>query len=640
MATDRRVTPLDLAQQVSLLLIPELKKIAAASEAQDAATKSNMEGEEAEEEEQEQDSGGATPAPLSRGSFRRRSSLVAGSVRDLFGPPKEEARPAPPSADKSCVELALLVLLESAGIEHGVELTPDLLRQILISMGEEHWRDEILEQMIEAARGGQGNNNGAGAAVVLDTESFLRALTADIRLYDERAELNATTHFTDVNATIAPPSAVNSSPSSDPSAAPALKRAFFTASSIDYTADTYASLTWAVLVWFLLFGFFFLYMFDGLGRRMFPLSCDNENNFGCKVANAVVLWLEIMIKICLVGFVYIALSSLGNSVYLLTSDDDTVLSKLKSSAAIVVSLLTVFASTFLSYLVQVDAVLFDTTVVPPPTPFPTYAPGAGDDLFGVVFDDATFATTSPSSSFAFLPPTPAPSSSFRFLQATTAAPSPASASAGGGNRRPVDTLLAVTFIMGAICMGIQLMQIVRVVLPRKVVAPRFVRLFHSSAIHREHQVKEAASHKTRQMLRNALSCHSLPPSLANDQQLASSLKYDAVNTGRLLALNMDGRISHALFQFQQKLLERETVGGVLYTIKGFLGGDSPLATREGIWLFPRLLWCHLGQWFIIVALIVLLVQLPILFSEDLGLEGITVQQYVSEESDYLLFVRC
>jgi hypothetical protein len=158
------------------------------------------------------------------------------------------------------------------------------------------------------------------------------------------------------------------------------------------------------------------------------------------------------------------------------------------------------------------------------------------------------------------------------------------------------------------------------------VAPRFYRLFNSAAIDRERRIKEAASHKARQLLQNAASCHSLPPNVLNTHQLASSLKYDAKNPARLLALNADGRISHALVQFQQKLLERETVGGLVYTIKGFLRGGNPLATKEGIWVFPRLLWCHLGQWFVVVFFIVLAVQLPIIFSEGLGIEGISVQQ--------------
>jgi hypothetical protein len=277
-------------------------------------------------------------------------------------------------------------------------------------------------------------------------------------------------------------------------------------------------------------------------------------------------------------------------VYLIAGGNDSALGKLRSAATIVVSIGTVYASTMLAYLVQVDAFVFDTTV-----PYDDTTATTATDYYYQA-DDATVTA-----------PTQPPSS-------------------GAPSRRPLDTLLVASLAIGFVCMLAQLVQLIRVVLPRNLDAPRLFEFALSSANQMERQTKTAASHKVRQMLLNAASCHSLPPNPV-DNQLAASLKYDAKNGRRLLGLNSDGRISHAMFQFQQKLLERETVGGFLYTIKGLVRGN-PLATKEGIWFFPRLLWCHLGQWIVIAALVVLLVQLPITFSEGFAIEGISLQQYV------------
>jgi hypothetical protein len=610
-----RVTPLDLVQQVALLLVPELKKLSDAEKEKEEdnghrLAASVARGGLTEDEE----AGGAISAPplassarpslaASRNSAngapasssRRTGSGFRQSVRNLFvdNAAKEEL---PPCIDKSAVEVALLVLLENAGLVYNCELTTDVIHQLLISLGEEYWTDDVIEQMVHLAKGGGGtssNDDDDEEPPLLNADTFLRALTADLGMYDSRTELRVTTHYADVNAAPAPTKSeatASSLSSPSPSSPPPLERVF-TASSIDYTADTYASLTWAVLVWFLLAGFFFLYMFNGLSRRMFPLGCNDEE-FGCKIANAVVLWLEIMIKLCIVGFIYIASSTLGNSVYLLTGDNSTAPSKATAAITIAVSVATVFASTLLAYLVQVDAFVFDTDV-----------PAPDDDVGGTLYlgDDPALAGTT-------IPPKQPPA------------------------HRQVDVLLGATLALGLICMLAQLAQLVRAVLPRHLAARSSILsgFMRSSASTMEHRTKIAASHKVREMVRHAVSCHALTTSPADAGGLATSVKYEAKNVLRLVAQNVDGRISHALFQFQERLQDRETVGGLLYTINGLFRNGNPLATKEGVWIFPRLLWCNLGQWIVVIAIVVGLVQIPIALSEGFELDGISVQQYVVE----------
>jgi hypothetical protein len=626
----QRVTLLDLVQQVALLLIPELKKLRLASQ----------EDDDDEDEENDQDDGdvlddGGTSDPshheirsalrrmggdgnstngntnstgernASRSPARRRLTLrtmahnaqrglvrFPNGVRDLLG---TRHRAKVPVMDSTAVDAALLVLLENAGLVYGTELTADAIRKILVAFDEEALGDDdTIEQMIEQARGGTGGDDDdkrSRKALKLDRKTFLRALTNDLDMYDETTELAVTTHFEDANqmanrSTAEASSAVkaparNSSPVTNSSTVPngegtnksslksppaPLKRVF-TASSIDYTADTYASLTWAVFAWYLLAGFFFLYMFNELNRRMFPLACDAAE-FGCKIANAVVLWLEIMIKLCVVGFVYVTLSALGNSVYLILDYGATTRAKVKSAAMILVSLATVLLSTVVAYFVQVDAVVFDTTI-----------PVSHDDLYAY---DPTMTNSTNST---------APSE--------------------GAPRRKVDVVLASTLVLGVICVAIQTIQLVRIFIPRSLDMPRLFEYAASSAKTMERKSKQAASHKVRQMVSHALACHRISTNpLDGLSEENCAVPYDARNRRRLAALRLDGRISHALLHFQELSLRKETVGGLLYTYRGFAQNGSPLTTKEGIWVFPRLLWCHLGQWIVIVGLIVILVQVP------------------------------
>jgi hypothetical protein len=244
-------------------------------------------------------------------------------VRDLFGT-RSRAKWSPSWTRPRSTRPSWCCWRTPHGLVHGTELTADAIRKILVAFDEEAlWDDDTIEQMIEQAHGGTGgggdDERSRKKTLKLDKKTFLRALTNDLDLYDETTELAVTTDFEDANqmtksaaeaySVVNTPnraklnetvlSTVPNGEGTDEkslTSPPAPLKRVFTASSIDYTADTYASLTWAVFAWYLLAGFFFLYMFNELNRRMFPLACDDAAAFGCKIANAVVLWLEIMIR--------------------------------------------------------------------------------------------------------------------------------------------------------------------------------------------------------------------------------------------------------------------------------------------------------------------------------------------------------
>jgi len=168
----------------------------------------------------------------------------------------------------------LAVILEEAGIEHGVDLTVDVMRQILKSFGEDHWPDDVVKAMVEQAGSKarttsldviDADDEAVTEIPVLDGRTLLRALTADTQAYDVDVEDIPTTMFEDVNMMNR-----NLNDSSSRSVhqfdddgsvegkrpPPSLHRVY-TADSIDFTADSYVSFSWTILVWFTILTTFF-----------------------------------------------------------------------------------------------------------------------------------------------------------------------------------------------------------------------------------------------------------------------------------------------------------------------------------------------------------------------------------------------
>lgn len=82
-------------------------------------------------------------------------------------------------------------------VRQAPKLTRDLLRQVLECYGEFHAPDSLLDEMIVAA-GGKISRNSTDT-LVLNAETFRRALTGDIKKYGTDWDTRFRTHFDDVN---------------------------------------------------------------------------------------------------------------------------------------------------------------------------------------------------------------------------------------------------------------------------------------------------------------------------------------------------------------------------------------------------------------------------------------------------------
>jgi len=166
------------------------------------------------------------------------------------------------------IDPVLALILEEAGLDHGVELTQNVMRSILKAFGEDHWPDEVVRQMVIQACEGRIST---AEVPVLDGKTLLRALTADIKAYDIEVEEAPRTIFEDVNVKSDVGTAKKRRGTSRRSLLeplgrqekeaetdnpPSLNR-MYTADSLDYTADTYVSFNWTILVWFAIVTTFF-----------------------------------------------------------------------------------------------------------------------------------------------------------------------------------------------------------------------------------------------------------------------------------------------------------------------------------------------------------------------------------------------
>jgi len=105
--------------------------------------------------------------------------------------PLEETRDleaVPPQVIKRVLEM---ILHDATGDAEPKKLTLSLVREIFTKYGEDTSDEEMLQELLLAATGGKED-------VVLDEESFLRALTHDLNAYDIQREATMTTNFGDV----------------------------------------------------------------------------------------------------------------------------------------------------------------------------------------------------------------------------------------------------------------------------------------------------------------------------------------------------------------------------------------------------------------------------------------------------------
>lgn len=238
-----------------------------------------------------------------------------------------------------------MMLHDVTGSRAPKPLTKTLVKQILQAYGEEALAedDELVEEMLEQA-GKQSRQDRAG--LLLNTETFCRALTHDVQQFDIDNKNKISTSFDDVFGNGTPPQSAEeeqeqTEPTQDVSrfkhyktiTPTAFKRETkiddislkYTAAQIDNAADTFRSKALVVFQWSFFVLSFQTYLFNYVTTDFLNLreKCpnynfnqwgDNVDAFFCTVAVSIVKWLVIMLTMSVCGLCYFWLAGIGNFV--------------------------------------------------------------------------------------------------------------------------------------------------------------------------------------------------------------------------------------------------------------------------------------------------------------------------------------
>ena len=188
-----------------------------------------------------------------------------------------------------------MILHDATGSMQPAVLDKKLLSFILKAYGEVELSedDDLLEEMVLCAVGPGG---------VLDVQSFARALTHDVQLYDLSKESTQTSRLSDAMASLTKSDAVGKSQrcccfgfcqcNCKPSSLNENVEKFHTAETIDYVADAAGSKILPVFVWSSFIIFFFL----NQDMLKIPSSCSPmsdeklSQDFGCQVQEQLIYW--------------------------------------------------------------------------------------------------------------------------------------------------------------------------------------------------------------------------------------------------------------------------------------------------------------------------------------------------------------
>jgi hypothetical protein len=288
---------LDIANVVSMLLIPKLKRHSEALEYSKTSGSSPIESEEAER------------------FFR----CVLGVFRRDLGIDNDDDDDEAPL------------------------LTRELLQTMLETYGEDPNDETAVDEMMEylVSKNGESSDNPPR----LDVPTLIKAVTSDLDAYNTRWETSKTTHSDDFlqlldggigsllkgvdcqkcvlthGRTVEIPT-TNDSPENESNGnrKPVLLKRLpdqQTLSVVDLAADTFSSEFYFVLLFLSLI---LIYLsFDNSVSSYLDLngyfrcrSPDNSNYFGCEVAEAIVNWLIVVIRLGGVGTCYMLFTSAGN----------------------------------------------------------------------------------------------------------------------------------------------------------------------------------------------------------------------------------------------------------------------------------------------------------------------------------------
>lgn len=267
----QKTTPLDLVQQTALLLIPHLQRLFLEEEIGQVPTAPQATVGGICDGKHQDNSDGIVDTDVGIGTDAGSSPDDASNETNKrivdkhgFGK-KSEVRWSRDGEDEendmTMIGPILRLILQESGLEYGTELSAEVIRTILTAFGEDHWSDDVVEQMLAQA------SDSKKEIPILDGKTFLKAMTADTKVYNPDWEDSPTTIWNDVNSNPKPEQRKSSKKSrrftnlrntmlSTEGVPPKLCR-FYTADSIDYTADSYMSFSWAILVWFAIVTTFF-----------------------------------------------------------------------------------------------------------------------------------------------------------------------------------------------------------------------------------------------------------------------------------------------------------------------------------------------------------------------------------------------
>mmetsp|Transcript_3330 Transcript_3330/g.3674 ORF Transcript_3330/g.3674 Transcript_3330/m.3674 type:complete len:928 (-) Transcript_3330:725-3508(-) len=220
----------------------------------------------------------------------------------------EREKLAPPPSIISDVLRNILIDAEES-LSKPPKLTNNLIRHIFSAFDELGLitDDNLIEEMINGASGGNPD-------VVLDAETFARALTHDITLYNTDNETSASTHFDDVFKAKEPVASSQDNQDTEKkgldTSAVSSANSTYTFPEIDFMADNFNSWEHVVIVWATLIISYVVYIF--LNGKQSNLSPCDSDSFGCKITKSLVSWVQIMLQLVIMGTGVGSALSIGN----------------------------------------------------------------------------------------------------------------------------------------------------------------------------------------------------------------------------------------------------------------------------------------------------------------------------------------
>ena len=207
-------------------------------------------------------------------------------------------------------DMLSIILFEATGCADNAKLDAELLKDIFHSFGEDELAEDekLIEDMIVAARGGISDDTGDDG-IVLNTDTFLHALTADVDKYDAINETRLTTYFQDVFGVDNQSYELVRSKdvkymcddeegdnSNDDKSRPSFN-VVFTASAIDTQADTYMSSAISIILWINFIVTYFAYFLSAQSSVWLRDCSTWERQFPCYLSNSLILWIINWVKL-------------------------------------------------------------------------------------------------------------------------------------------------------------------------------------------------------------------------------------------------------------------------------------------------------------------------------------------------------